>query len=148
MKPVDQTTFAPQGNCLQACLASIFEVPLSEVCDTSPRAGSDYSQHNVVQAWLEPRGYWTWNLDGKWAPKRGVRHLEMGRTEPADFLWPYPPGWYIGGGVSPRGVEHAVVMRAGRIVHDPHPKRDMTLDAIDSITVLVRCSPMPLEPSA
>lgn len=148
MRPVDQTTFAPQGNCLQACLASIFDLPLNEVVDTTPPPEDDhaafYSQHNLVQKWLEARGYWTWNLEGDWCPKRGIRFLDDGETSvPADFLWPYPPGYYIGGGKSPRGVEHAVVMRAGYIVHDPHPARDMALGAIDCITVLVRCQPMP-----
>lgn len=150
MKAVDQTTFAPQGNCLQACLASIFELPLADVVDTTPPPGDDgafWSQHNAVQKWLEPRGYWTWTIDGKLAPKRATRHLEDGTTEPADYLWPYPPGWYIGGGDSPRGVAHVVVMRAGHVVHDPHPARDMTIDHIDSIIVLVRCSNYPKDPS-
>ena len=31
MIPVTQTTFAPAGNCLAACLASILEVPIEAI---------------------------------------------------------------------------------------------------------------------
>jgi hypothetical protein len=144
MVPVDQRG---DSDCLRACIASIFEVPYEDAPDTArpdgeiDEQGRATSQQNTVNEWLKQRGLIEWQLDMEADPpvlRRGVVHRRDGSTEPGDFTWPGPPvSYYVGSGTSPRGVGHAVVMRFGSIVHDPHPAKDMTIDRIDAIHVYV-----------
>jgi hypothetical protein len=61
VKPVDQTTFgAPGGNCFSACVASLLEIPLSEVpyfMGDGP-IEQEYDWFNPFLAWLRERGWW------------------------------------------------------------------------------------------
>lgn len=52
MIPVDQTKFGDEGNCYQACLASILEIGIDEV----PTFSSSSNWVREVQQWLEQRG--------------------------------------------------------------------------------------------
>lgn len=121
MIPIHQTIFPPEGvitkdeiealpgpqrgNCLQACFASLFELPLEEV----PHFVS-YSQDEwwgVLEGWLAER-----NLGVVWGPL----DFEAGQ------------GWaplgvdVIVSGKSPRGeFNHVVIFRDWALAHDPHP---------------------------
>jgi len=109
MGPVHQTTFgdggdgSEPGNCMSACLASLLDLPVSEVPNFAA---------------LGPLGYW----DGmqRWLAGRGLYLFEL-KSAPC-----HTPGApedlnYIASGKSSRGLLHAVVMREGQIAHDPHP---------------------------
>lgn len=145
MKPVMQRG---SSDCLRACLASIFEVPWEDAPDTAREDGQDeqgrmVTQHNRVNEWLAARGLVEWQLDMDADPpvlRRGVMIHQDGTRTPANFVWPHPLAThYVGAGPSPRGdgIDHAVVMFCGEIVHDPHPAQDMTIDRIESIHVYV-----------
>jgi hypothetical protein len=106
MIPVYQTRFAAgprkngvNGNCTQATIASIFELPLDEVPDF--RSTSNGWQVEKIRQFARTQGY-----DYRVLPSASV----------------YPPdGYHTISGVSPRGVRHLVVGYKGKIVHDPHP---------------------------
>lgn len=105
MRPVYQTRFggpeAPkeqQGNCLQAALASIFEIPLEEAPDICE--ADDHNWANMLGAWLKER-----RLQLVFYPAN---------SSP-------PPGFHLIGGPGPRGMDHVVVGKAGQMVHDPAP---------------------------
>lgn len=144
MIPVEQRG---TSDCLRACLASVFEVAWEDAPDTAREEGQDdhgrvVSQHNTVNEWLKARGFVEWAIHKEQGDatllRRGQTIHRDGSRTPADYVWPYPlAAHYVGGGESPRGVGHAVVMFAGKIVHDPHPAGDMTIDRIDSIHVYV-----------
>lgn len=104
MKPVMQTLFgARSGNCLAACFASLLERP---ICDFDGIDGTK----EAVDFWNEIRD--RLSLMGY-----GVLWYE--RFKGTDI----PAGEIIGGGKSPRGeFDHVVVMRDGKVVHDPHPE--------------------------
>lgn len=57
MVPIVQTKFGlPGGNCMQACIASLLEIPLEEapdVCNTTPE-GESWLE--ALQEWLGPQG--------------------------------------------------------------------------------------------
>jgi hypothetical protein len=100
MKPVHQTIFTPpQGNCLQAAVASVLELPLDAV-------------PNYMDG---PQNHWD------------VLYAFLARYDLQPLAIPYndkfsPLGYYIIQGWSPRGdYHHAVVARNGVIAHDPHP---------------------------
>jgi hypothetical protein len=85
------------GNCLQAAVASLLDLPLDDV--------PHFAEHGD---WLERLVAWA--ADRNWL----VRHARP------DVAVPFG----IACGPSPRGVQHAVVMRAGTVPWDPHPSRE------------------------
>lgn len=103
MKPVSQTKFGQEGNCLMACIASIFEVPLDSLPDLEAMKDRDWFR--VMNATLETFG---------------VKAFSVGNSK--DRL--APSGYHIAVGQSPRDLQHAVVMLDGKLAHDPHPSRD------------------------
>lgn len=102
MSEVTQTILAGDpdgtvGNCMQAAVASLLDLPLEEV-----------PHFCAFPDWL---GYLAiWSAQRGWA----VRHRNADE----------PVALGIACGPSPRGVEHATVMRDGEITWDPHPSRD------------------------
>ena len=105
MKPVKQTLDGPrEGNCLQACIASLFEMPLEDV------------PHFVL------KGDWVKTLDN-WLAQFDLQSvdidLEYMRQQGGDMWKPY--GYHLICGKSPRtDCEHAVVGYGGKMVFDPH----------------------------
>jgi len=120
MEPIKQTIFGkPNGNCLAACVASIFEVDLEEV----PNFGEWKSywidelrkycieKHNMYPLILQPMTY-----DGK----EKVKY----------------PGYYIASGPAARGLLHSVILFDGKLAHDPHPDNSGIKSVNDLIVFL------------
>lgn len=106
MKRVDQTTFGEkEGDCFSACVASVLEIPISEV----PFFMAPGPWFERFTDWLRPRGFYAacYELNG------------------ADRSVMSECGVHILSGKSPRGdFDHSVVACGAVIVHDPHPSRD------------------------
>lgn len=104
MKPVYQTQFgANAGNCFQACIASILEMPLK----------------NVPHFMLERD--WITAFDSFLA-RFGLVSVTLDADQVSGWK---PTGFHLIGGKSPRGkFWHNVVGHNGEIVHDPHPSND------------------------
>ncbi len=103
MKPIHQTKFGvEEGNCFQACIASILEIPIEDV---PGRQGTTEDEDRAIRDWLrEQYGM-------------GFACTSVAR----DWDW-VPPGYSILVGASPRGYwHHTVVCLDGEMVHDPHP---------------------------
>lgn len=111
MIPVNQTRFkgseAPQeeqGNCFQACVASIFELPLEEAFDCLQY--SEERWFDAFNSWLKPRGLACVFIHG---------------VPVASEFW----GYHLAGVKSTtlRNPDdgHVVVMKDGSVVHDPNP---------------------------
>ncbi|MFI1535557.1 hypothetical protein [Streptomyces anandii] len=101
MKPVTQTIFYDDpdgrpGNCLQAAVASLLELPLDDVPHFLLHA--DWDERMVAFC---------------------TRHGYRPTLQPVDQYCPYGMAW----GPSERGVRHAVCWVDGRMAHDPHPSR-------------------------
>ena len=106
MKPVDQTLFGEgRGNCLQACIASVLELPLEAV----PHFVLKDDWVEALQMFLARFDLWTIPMDASssW-DKRFV-----------------PRGYHLISGPSPRdnSIWHSIVGYQGKMVHDPHPSR-------------------------
>ena len=138
MIPVDQTTFgAPGGNCFSACVASILELPISEV-PYFMSAPDDW--WGPFKAWCVERGIYPFYM-----PPAEVNGVP--RVPP-----PAPAGFAIMCGPAPRraiareGVTytenplHAVVACDGAMVHDPNPERTGLVEVHDYV-VLVPLAP-------
>lgn len=141
MKPVDQDKFGHEGNCFQACIASLLELSLGDL----PR------NQGEILWWLKDRGWlyvevWRGNL-------RQLKTDDPPREE-RDIGW-QPLLWgdalCILCGPSPRfpGMSHAVVGNTNgyrfTTVHDPHPDRTGLRD-VERIGFLVQPDPLGLRP--
>lgn len=145
MRPVDQTTFfvegESRGNCMAACIATIFELSLEEV-DVP-----DATSFAEMCAWTSTRfdGALEFHEVDHGVDYRVIEDGEFGDRWTYDLTEdpPAPPtfGLWIAGVQSPRIVHetgpwrgmpglHAVVMRGGQLAHDPHPQRDMGIGPI------------------
>lgn len=114
MTPVLQTKFyepelppeEQRGNCLQAVLASLLDLPLESV----PHFVQDHVDHNGDQD-----GEWNWwTRMIRWLRTRGYT-IEFTNLEDDRYL--------AVAGPSPRGmgIHHIVIYKDGKMVHDPHP---------------------------
>jgi len=132
MKKIDQTKIhSPDkginGNCLAASLASILELPLLEVPEFEDMMG-EHDWFEALKEWLEKLGFTllAWQ-DETWLP-----------------------GYYLATGISERGINHTVVYKGGKLVHDPHPSRS-GIKKVKEIWALLPVDPsqynQPLEPT-
>ncbi len=128
MKPVEQTIMHDQekgviGNCFQACIASLLEIPLEEVPHFVEGNQDAYFWRKELNVWLAPRG---------------LSFVEIWCPNLANFRWYADEqlanvGYYVLSGPSPRqkNVEHAVIAKGGEIVFDPHPSKAGLADGDD-----------------
>jgi len=103
MKPVDQTKLHDpdngiRGNCMAASLASILELPLSDVPEFEDM---DEDWWPKLMKWLELLGFYLI----QWSEEVCLQ------------------GYCLCSGMSERGVNHQVVYKNGKLVHDPHPSK-------------------------
>lgn len=142
MIPVDQTSFGPFGNCLAACVASLLELPVEDVPNFMLGLPSwDPDDQEARARWS--RAFFAGVND--WLAPRGLFYFEVGAPEglPSYITESTPPAaLWIGIGTVAGGASHAVVMRGGEMVHDPHPDRAGLL-RLDTIGLMV-----PLDPAA
>ncbi|CAN7326918.1 hypothetical protein LJR084_001897 [Variovorax sp. LjRoot84] len=127
MKPVMQDAFGELGNCFSACLASLFELDITDVPNFYVTAGRDDAAAwwSAVREWLRPRGFGVMTL--QWADPKLIGEFE---------------GWFIVCGESERGLQHATIWRDGKLVHDPHPSQ-CGIRSPESVDLLY-----PLDPGA
>lgn len=128
MKPVDQTRFynkdaGTHGNCQQAATASIFDLPLDAVPNFM-----DFQGEGLPGFWQK---FWEFVRSLGYEPYE--RHTHNGAV-------PYFEGYYLAYGPSSRGVSHAVVYRAGKLAHDPHPSRE-GIKEVETICLFVPLDP-------
>lgn len=122
--PVDQTSFgdgaggAEPGNCFAACVASLLDLPIAAV----PNFATEL-------AWFQALAKWSWTR-GLW-PFRLLVSPHLIEATPPSLC-------YIASGPGPRGFRHAVVMRDGALVHDPHPSRAGLASEPDNFYVFAR----------
>lgn len=122
MTPVDQTIFVGDvegrpGNCMQAAVASILGLPLDAVPHFAAMPadeGDSWPCWDAFDSFFDARGFEAVRLDYEFCPE----------------------SFYLASGPSPRGVSHMVVMRDGKLAHDPHPSR-AGISKVESVWLLL-----------
>lgn len=110
MIPVYQTMTVAndgQGNCFNACIASILELPLAEVAQIHPK---DARYWGPWDEWLHSKGL-EFHIHRADAPPKGYS-IAFGFGDRT-----YPEGH----GMAGQTIGHAVVCFNGHVVHDPFP---------------------------
>lgn len=135
-----------RGNCYAACIASILELPISEVPNVEVfyhMEGSFWIE--VMLTFLNSKG---WDLCSDEMLKRFHPDLFMVSFDGTDEngkipqYYEYKDKPYLVSGKSPRGFYHTCIYVNGILSHDPHPSKDglitmenfQTLEKINPIT--------------
>ncbi len=95
------------GDCQRACIASLLDLPISEVPHFLHDNTNDAAEFNRrINAFLAPRG---------------LVHLETAAFDFAEHI--KSDCFHMIYGPASRGFCHAVVGFNGEVLHDPHPSR-------------------------
>jgi len=109
-----------RGNCFAAAIASMLDLPITEVPNVETLFGvDDWLWSEVMDKWLKARG-----KELVKAPQYGVFHYEGEKAFREDLRNDY----YFASGKSPRGVSHICIFRGGDLVWDPHPTHEGITD--------------------
>jgi len=125
-KPIEE-----QGNCFQACIASILEIPLEQAFDCIPFDTDPKAERFEHQPW-----YVEFN---NWLSKFGLAsiYLEWKPTTPA--VTPLI-GYHMAevkSNTLKNGESHCVVIHNGELVHDPNPKSKVNGDDLLGVYLIV-----------
>ena len=134
MKPVDQTILDPvKGNCFEASIASILEIPLEDIPDFY--ADEDVDWLSACNKWLHAYGFFALgiNVQSEKINREELKHITDNVMCEAAVN-------------SPRysGVKHSIVFYKGVVLHDPHPSKDSMdckLDDLLSIIIFIAIDP-------
>lgn len=112
-----------RGNCYAAAIASILEVPITEVPNVEVLfhiEGSYWSE--VMHTFLNSIG-WELCTDNRFMVFHDENYgLDSGtRQQKIDYC---KDKYYFVSGKSARGVQHITIWQNGKMVHDPHPSND------------------------
>lgn len=120
MIPIDQTKFGKgEGNCFQACVASLLELRLDLVphfCE-----GENDNWYMDLEEWL--KGY---NLAPLMVQVKGCPSLDH--------------VYSIASGPAARGLKHSVVYKGNELAHDPHPDKT-GIDEVEDFIFFVKADP-------
>ena len=132
-----------RGNCVQACVASLFDLPIDSVPDMHGRTDqmlnewlSVHYPGVVVQSRDETpasgddfphrHGYWIATVESPRFTEQCSYHVAE-NDDGTPKGEPMPPFWYFKDdcphckGTGTRPGYHAIVMKGREVVHDPHP---------------------------
>lgn len=118
MQPIKQTMFFEgfeNQNPVTACIASIFDTPITDLPHYESGKPFFLSFATRVEDRFGYRPMMSASEDIGWIQAMGID----------------PDFFYIAYGMSPRNTRHAVVRRFGVTIHDPHPT-GKGLETIDS----------------
>lgn len=145
MIPVFQTRYAAEtfGNCFEACIASILELPLGAIPDRAALVDADAWADLVSRARLAGGEQAVGDLDlppeydegedrlRAWLADRGIGWLDLnvgeGRRDVREDDWLTLTGagfatlyWIAHTRAAPTSTSHATVWRGGQLEHNPH----------------------------
>lgn len=144
MIPVTQTKvvvknskgeFVVHGNCYAAAIASMLELPITEVPNVELffSGDEDVFWDTIMSNFLRRKGYEL--VDGDeykiFHPEYEPRHhaaMDEGLRDLLHDMGKYKDDFYFVSGDSPRGVKHICIYKEGVMVHDPHPTREGILN--------------------
>lgn len=110
-----------RGNCVMACYASYLDLDINHCPQVQwlfDCKKPEFFWDKVLQLWLSEHGYKECNYTNEADP------ITWGHTD-----------YYFAWGPSPRGVNHQVIYKDGKLFHDPHPSKAGILEVEGYITL-------------
>jgi hypothetical protein len=147
-----------RGNCFAACIASILEVPITEIPNVEVFYHLDTGYWaEVMLTFLESKGwdlctddkYLSFHYGFKTIPNINCQDgsnynkvLELMPDHDDRRHWQYKNkhNYYLVSGKSPRGFNHICIFKEGKLVHDPHPSKE-GLTTISNFQTLIKNQP-------
>lgn len=120
MIKVFQTKFGTEGNCLEACIASLLEVDIEQI----PILPKDGRWLRIINSWL--------------VNNHNIFLLTVEITNPAYIDIAFNNSYQIAVGEGARGLRHAVIYKNGELVHDPFPEGAGIKEVLE-YDLLVKC---------
>lgn len=132
-----------RGNCYAACIASILELPITEVPNVEVFYHLDNGYHTeVLLTFLNSKGWdlCTDHMLQRFHPEFGFSFDGTDENGKIPQYYEYKDKYYLVSGKSPRDVRHICIYQNGKLVHDPHPSREglTTLDHFYTLEKLER----------
>jgi hypothetical protein len=118
-----------RGNCFAAAIASLMEIPITEVPNVETFFDvENVSWYGVMDAWIRSKGY-----ELKTNNNFAVFHnpSQFGDYARDELIKELHDKYYMVSAMSSRGVYHVCIYKSGVMVHDPHPTRE----GIDESTI-------------
>lgn len=117
-----QTIFGDKkGNCFATCIACMLKIPVSDV----PNFCADRPSR--------------WLTDcNEWLAHRRWTLFDFGPS----VMETHPGLTVIAAGPGPRGPSHSVIMRDGKLLHDPHPQGNglLSVEHAMALAPLIPCA--------
>jgi hypothetical protein len=125
-----------RGNCFAAAIASIIELPITEVPNVETLYPvDDCLWAQVMHAFLASKG---WELmTNDWFRIFHDGHYGVDDGKRFEMMEYCQDKYYLVSGPSIRGVKHICIYQNGQLVHDPHPTRE-GITAIENIQELIK----------
>jgi hypothetical protein len=134
-----------RGNCYAAVIASLMELPITEVPNVEVffhMKGSFWNE--VMLAFINSKGYDLCS-DDRFKVFHPELHSQLRCPEDEDFdMWLIKTidelngKYYLVTGETVRGFRHVCIYQNGELVHDPHPTKD-GLISLDTFQTLELC---------
>lgn len=114
-----------RGNCFAAVVASILEVPITEVPNVEVFYHMDDGYHSeVMLRFLLSKGWELCSDDRFECFHNEMLYERYGENKYHKLRKELKDKYYLVSGKSPRGVSHICIYKNGELVHDPHPTRE------------------------
>lgn len=130
-----QGEIVQNGNCWAAAIASILELPITEVPNFEVWfKWEDGFWWNLTDRFLKLKGYLIENAyqfkvfhctEDEWNIER-ENHQNLGEYH--ELKSDLKDQYYLASGPSARGVSHVTICMNGLMVHDPHPTREGVIE--------------------
>lgn len=114
------------GNCFAAVIASMLEVPITEVPNVEVFFHMSHPHWSIIMdTWLKSKGWELWGDDRYRCFHPEFANRSMGNDEYlGDACIKLKNNLYLASGLSARGVHHICIYKNGKLVWDPHPSRE------------------------
>lgn len=130
------------GNCLAACVASLLDLPITEVPNVEVffhLSKYDSFYLDVLEKFLTSKGYEITTDDRFKCFHPELADMRFANEEwLADSTYNLRDKYYLISGQSPRGLSHITIWQNGKMIHDPHPTKEglVKLQFFQSIELL------------
>ena len=103
------------GDCQRAAIATVLQLDMSEVPHFNEGGPDSLEFFDRISEFLNQRGMTLFSIPFQACPLEDLLRTMGVNNENTVYML---------SGTTPRGVNHVVVCKGGKLIHDPHPSND------------------------